>query len=557
MNGDEARTAARLDEYLDAVVAGRGQAPDGLNPALLATVDRVHAQGTASAPDTAFGDRLWQRLTDRPPVENSTRAPVGARMGRALAGAPARRRTDRVLRVWGTNPLANVATGALLVLTLAVGYAAARGVAPGPVGEAALAYELYVSEDRNGRRFIQLDPMTLVRRDGTPPLEDGEAWWGVTSGDGSTLVSILEPEGGASPWAPVEEVTIVVRDGRTGVERTRFHPAMLPAISPRLSHDGTRLVVQTIPMASGPPDAAETPVDVPPTWHVYDTADGRLLATVPHEQWRESYAIDRAGRHVYQLQVSVVSRDPAELTGPRPAQLIVTELASDGQTKQLTLPDVMSGYWATDRILRGSPATGFFAPALARSPDGPRLAIVHADEDVVTIVDAERLTVERTIRLARSEALRDRLFALLPLVPREARAKQAAIGTELRAVFGPDGRHLYVTGTDTVINAVGRLELRSRGLRVVDLGRGEIVAELSPDLWGRNYAPDPLVAPDGQSIYVEIPKYPERRNTSAYLLRRLDATTLETLAEREVWNWTSILLKPVRPESSVPYPSAA
>jgi hypothetical protein len=181
---------------------------------------------------------------------------------------------------------------------------------------------------------------------------------------------------------------------------------------------------------------------------------------------------------------------------------------------------------------------GRLTPGLAMSPDGRTLAVVHADLEAVTPIDPERLVVGRTIELARPTSWRDRLGALLPLALQEAEAKQAEEGTWIAASFGADGRHLYLTGSQTEFGDRNRPTFRDLGVRVVDLERGTIAAEL-PSGSAIDWA---LPAPDGRSIYVLGPKDPEERASAGVVLRRLDALTLEPLAERQFPTWPNVLL---------------
>ena len=536
--------AARLDDCLDALVRGERLDADGLDAGLAATVTVLHRRAVAPAPAPAFGERLWSQLAEGRSRAGSFQERVAVQSGRTRSSVPDRRRGKGVVRLWRSNWVANVATAAVVLLTVLGSSVASRSGTRGPAGEAAPSFELYVSEDRYGRRYASLDPMTLADAEGDIPFASvgSTSWFApwAASADGSTVVVIESRfSSGAAP-------EVIVFDGPSGDERGRFRPASGQLTGPVLSRDGSRLVVQASPMMPARPEKASKPSEFGwPSWRVYDTTDGRLLSTVPMREFRGASAIDPTARRLYQLDESAADAAAAANSGPWPVDLVVIDLTTGAEANRLELTNVLGGTWPTDQTLGEMTVMRRLGPTLALAPDGGRLAVVHADEEAVTLVDPERLVVERTIRLERPTTLGDRLLGLLPLVPHDAAAKQTEEATALFARFGPDGRKLYVTGYRTGPGDDGEWELVGLGLRVFDLERGTIAAELSPAIWGRNdFGAEVVPAPDGHSVYVMVPRYPERRGTSAYLLRRLDARTLETLAEREVWRWNRLLLIP-------------
>ena len=172
-----------------------------------------------------------------------------------------------------------------------------------------------------------------------------------------------------------------------------------------------------------------------------------------------------------------------------------------------------------------------FAPGFAISPDGRQLAVVHADREAVTLIDSERLAVERAIRLSRPTSLGDRLLQLLPLAPRGAAAKEPAEGAWLQAAYGVDGDRVYVWGIESTVDDAGRWDYYGSGLSVVDLTVGTVAAEVLLRTEVHGVWP----SPDGASIYVV--GYDEPRSLDAganvFPLFRLDAATLATFAKRE------------------------
>lgn len=296
----------------------------------------------------------------------------------------------------------------------------------------ASSVRLYVSDGSNATALLPLDPETLGDMGGGGKVELGLPYW-TLSADGSTLAAI-EYARNSGGNLPPDQVTIVVRDGLTGGERARFHPPE-HVVFPRLSADGARLLVESRQDMGGPR---------PTTWYVLDTTDGRVLAAVEtaelggHQVW-----LDAGARRLYQLVIANAAGGGINNTGPRPARIVAYDLTTGAEIGRRELPEVLAGSWQTDRKVQGYPVTAQLHPGIALSPDGRRLAIVHADADALTLVDTERLAVERTVPLARPVGLLERLS----LAPRVARAKYLE-GIMRQALFAPDGRHLYVYGTE-------------------------------------------------------------------------------------------------------------
>ena len=193
------------------------------------------------------------------------------------------------------------------------------------------------------------------------------------------------------------------------------------------------------------------------------------------------------------------------------------------------------------------------APGFAISPDGRQLAVVHADREAVTLIDSERLAVERAIRLSRPTSLGDRLLQLLPLAPRGAAAKEPAEGAWLQAAYGVDGDRVYVWGIESTVDDADRSDYYGSGLSVVDLTVGTVAGEVLLRTEVHGVWP----SPDGASIYVV--GYDEPRSLDAganvFPLFRLDAATLATLAKREFSAPRWLVLQPrASDDASMPEP---
>jgi hypothetical protein len=168
----------------------------------------------------------------------------------------------------------------------------------------------------------------------------------------------------------------------------------------------------------------------------------------------------------------------------------------------------------------------FFEPAMTLSPDGQRLAVIHAAADNITVLGAHNLEVEKTFSFGPP----DNLWDLLGFAPALAYAKLDMQGTIRQAAFSTNGRYLYVFSQEIWVRSEDAPT--ERGLQLVDLEQEGIVTEALPEYQIQWVEP----APDG-TIYAfgttEDNLGPrEIRFDSPSVLWRLDGLTLEILAER-------------------------
>jgi len=365
--------------------------------------------------------------------------------------------------------------------------------------------------------LVPLDARTLSDRQDRPPLTFATRFITV-SPDGALLATFDYVRAGG-PLSPPGDTTVTIRDNRTGAARGSFHPPA-PVIGTRLSRDGARLVVQPYPSGGAPPDE----------WDVLDTADGHLLATVnaaPSNDYVPTL-IDADAQALYRF---ITAAPAATAPGPRPISLIAYDLRTGAERGRLALPEVTTGSWPTGRMVQGEAVRAALSPGIALSPDGRQIAIAHADTDRVTLIDTQHLTIARTINLTGGSGL----LHVLGLIPQPVAAKgPPGVGTSRDAIYAPDGRSLYLSGAQTLLDDHDAQTFHSRGLTRLDLTRNTITADALP---GRtiNWV---LPAPDGQSIFVFGPKEGEGDSHILLpdvpsLLQRLDARTLAVRAERE------------------------
>jgi plastocyanin/DNA-binding beta-propeller fold protein YncE len=390
------------------------------------------------------------------------------------------------------------------------------------------AAALYVADSSPANALTPLDPATLAPLADRPEVSTGSSFPPVLSADGST-VAIVGTDGG-----------IVVRDGLYGPERLRIDPqAEIGNIA--LSADGRRLVAEVIADSS----AAHLQT---PAWKLFDTGNGRLIAAVENAEsgilWG-ALAIDPNTLRLYRLAYDDPSEFGVHTDGPFPSRLIVDDLSTGAEIGRIELPDVLAGFWqGVETVAAGDgeePLMKQMLPGLALSPDGRSLAIAHADRDALTVIDTEQLAVVRTVDVGRSASFWRRFATELSFAPAPASAK-ALEGTMIQAVFSPDGRHIYVFGVTSRMEGT-MPTFEGLGLRVVDVESGRVTAEALPDEIIDRVQP----SPDGGSLYVAGPG-----GGAGYALRRVDAATLDVLAERETFDWQGFLVQsamadPARP----------
>lgn len=414
---------------------------------------------------------------------------------------------------WGSHhsPWLALVLGLVLLLTLGVG---GRPVAARLSQElrSRPSEDLLVSDGPTRVRFSALDPETLVDVP-TASLVPAGPYSRALSADGATLASLM---------LGVNNV-IVIQDAQTNAQRAQF--AAPTGLGPLLvNRDGTRLVLES----PGSTDDAKAP-----RWTVLDGRTGQIVSQVGADRPSAAPSVlDPAGAYLYQLALQ------GGQAGLQPVELIRYDLSTGMPAGRLVLPDILAGSWPTDKMIQGEQLRSLFAPGMAVSPDGQQLAIAHAESAQVTFIAAEPLAVERTTSI---EPPANPVGWLVPEV-RTAWAKQPPEGTIRWATFSADAQHVYVWGRQTQVDAQGQLSYDNFGVNAMSPDGGGVVAESLRDTWVDQLVP----APDGRSVYViglADPSATSENDISPYLLRRLDASTLATLSQRELSGYHTLLVR--------------
>lgn len=493
---------------------------------LLGNLDRP------TAPSPAFAAALWDRLEAELRLEqpNANERLADSRPAARLSivalpvapsGRPIPFRSGRARRM---AAFANIAATLLVMLgTLAVALVARPSSRVAAPASPTPPFDLYASTGDAGGSYLALDQASLADLPGRPPLSLApvrETDRRLVSTDGSTQVA-EEP----TVISGRKTVRFTSRDVRTGSVRATWEISGSWAATLHLSDDGGRLVVGIDALLRLDPNAG-----LHVGWNVFDTASGRLLSSV-QASFGETYRVwmDPAARRLYRLSAP---RTLAAKTSNEWPALTVHDLATGAEIGRVDLPGLAAGIWDVPGTfgVERSPGAVFTA-------DGRRLIIAHADRDAVTIVDTERLTVERTVELTRPRGTLDRALAWLGLAPLEAAAKSID-GTAVDAALSPDGRHLYLTRYETILDHGGQTPTLGDSLQAVELARGEIVAEVQLG----THLDSLTVAPNGESLYAVTHPATDAPAPAETTIRRLDAATLAPLAERRFPDRRELLL---------------
>jgi DNA-binding beta-propeller fold protein YncE len=377
---------------------------------------------------------------------------------------------------------------------------------------------MYVIDGVDGTVLEPIDPTTLIddpsRRvlDTADPSIPGSPW-AISSADGSTLAQVFYYLN-SSPY------TVRILDAATGMERVRFRTPV-GLYDPQLSADGSRLVGQE--GIGG---------NTRPVWRILDTSTGRTLGRVRQQgpdHWGRHVLISPDGDRLYML---VSYGSGSESKRPGPPLLVAYDLPSGRTRETLKLDDVLAGSWRIKGEESGADfVVAQWQPGFALSPDGGTIAVVHPDQDTLTLVPARSLKEALTLEISRPKSL----LKWLGLSPATAYAK-ALEGVSLRTQFSPDGGTLYVTGVASEVDKQGKPHYRGLGLRAIDVRTGRIKAEA---LEGRQlYGLEP--SQDGRSLYTFASSGESANGTST--LYRLEATDLRILATRQFNGYQGIYL---------------
>ena len=442
---------------------------------------------------------------------------------------PQRRRVAP--RLLGRAPLA-LGTALLVIVAAIIGgreLATFRNQVPATPG-VVNGKAIYLSPSFNGSGWIQIDPQSLMDVSTKPLLDIAPTTTNSSeaqvSTDGSTII-VSTFSGG--------EVTTRVFDGRTGQLRGYFVPEVAMALDD-LSADGA--------LAMGRVGDNRSPIGGEKV--IVSVADGHVLRRVPAAASFDGVVQGRPVAPDLSAIYYVMTPVALSLTSAVPQSLPYSLIVQSTMTGALSAPIPLPGI--TGGTVYSGPITALrtltVRPALAISADGARLAALSADGRTLDVVDLHTFAVS-SLTIHKRTSLID-LFS--PLI---AAAKTLNDQEQQAMLFTPDGMALISWVTETHYDDINGATRATRGIQRIDVATGLIVAE--------NSTPDGIygiaMSPDGQNAYLVL-RTKEPPNP-LYVLRRLDAQTLERKAERALPDYEElqVLAAPV-PARAIPTPTA-
>ncbi|MDP9265714.1 MAG: hypothetical protein M3O91_06310, partial [Chloroflexota bacterium] len=402
-------------------------------------------------------------------------------------------------------PLALAAAVVIVVFAVVAGRQLASfrdrigAAAPGVVAGKAI----YLSPSFNGSEWIQIDPVTLKDLSTRPLLDirptSSNSFDTVVSADGSTII--------VGDFRNLAAPTRAVYDARTGQLRSYLVPQIGMVID-ALSADGTTAIgrIGSNRNALSDPKA------------IISVADGHVIRTVPAGPtfWLDRTLTAPDLGAIYYITAAVPASESLDVSIQQPLSLIVQSTVTGALSAPVPLPGISMGdILATPGSATPTRSVG---PGIALTADGTRLVALSYDGATLDLVDTSTLAVTG-VKVHRKTSVWD---LLRPLV---AEAKELTDQQSIEMRFMPDGRSLVVFVSDRHYGQDGQT-VTARAIQRIDLATGLIAAESSAaeGIYGSE------VSPDGRSVYLVVrAKEPP---APAYLLRRLDADTLDLKAER-------------------------
>ena len=228
---------------------------------------------------------------------------------------------------------------------------------------------------------------------------------------------------------------------------------------------------------------------------VYDFASGEQTARLALDFMPEWIAYVLGGKTLAVYGVPL-GDDPGVAQPPAP-QLLLLDPTNLEASKELRFDSLLDGDWCLENCDKSHELrlAAMWKPALTLSPDGSRLYIVHADQEILTSIDL----AQGAVHDAAIEKATSWLERLLSATAGVAHAKGPAEGAIKSAMVSPDGSRLYVLSQRL---SADQESYQGQELQVIDLSGGQapgsVLAstELTPDRYV--YAMQPLS--DGESL---------------------------------------------------------
>ena len=370
------------------------------------------------------------------------------------------------------------------------------------------ARAIYLTSSFNGSGWIRIDALTLKDLTSAPLLP--------IAATGTNSSYTLEPQDGSIVLVadfPPQSAKMTIYDGRTGRPRGQL-VLQTKMVIDAMSADGAT-VIGRIGTTNEPITGAKAVVSV---------ADGHVIRTVPAavipgeiDAW--PVAPDLSAMYFFTTPTHL-SATPDQPLGLQPLSLVVQDTVTGRTSSPIPLPGITAGAVLAfgSPTVAGTPTT--YRPGIALSSDGKRLAALSFDGRTLDLIDTRTLEVT-TVQVRPKASLLDLLG------PRIAFGKTLN-DVEMRPIrFTPDGSALLSYAQRTHYDDLGGPVYTTTAMQRIDVASGVITAERQANDEG-TYGFQ--VGADGTSLYVI-----SRSNSGpskSFVLRRLDAVTLEVRAER-------------------------
>jgi hypothetical protein len=442
-------------------------------------------------------------------------------------------RSRRRESTWRT-PVA-IAVAALVLVAAVIGgrqlaifrdkSAATQGVVAGKA--------IYLAPSFNGSGWIQIDPETLKDVSTKPLLAisptSANSSETQVSPDGSTII--------VGVYSSISNPTRAIYDARTGALRGYLVPqvAMLPEF---LSADGTMAMGRLGTNSNSENDAKA----------IISLADGHVIRTVPPGPIGDVQAIPAAPdlSEIYYVTVPAAPSPLSTTPTLQPYSLVVQSTVTGALSAPVALPGISGGVISRSAPTNGALPAGLLSvrASIAVTSDATRMAALSYDGLTLDLVDLKTLAVT-TVKVRQKTSLFD---LLRPVI---AAAKSPLDEQHRGIAFTPDGSALLVLITETHYDDLAGPRRSSLGMQRIEITTGLISAETSftDGVFGFQ------ITPDGKSVLLIA--RPPNSTPPAYSLRRLDARTLEQMAERALPDYAElqIVMAPVASSRTGPTPT--
>lgn len=333
----------------------------------------------------------------------------------------------------------------------------------------------------------------------------------LSSGDGRTLVAVEQRDG----------IVRVMRPD-SGVLLHSFRlPANVDTLNLALSRDGSRLFTSQ--------KFAPQQPNRPQIWYDLSTSDGRILNRITLA--RPCCALAQYDQRVDRLLVLQAPKQPMSNSDPGPPTLISYDAASGHLVQFVILARLRYGVWRGGTDRNGDRQFTMWTPGFALSPHESQIAIFDDSSGRITFVNASTLKVTSAANIGMRQSALETVIGWLGIAPSEALAKDFR-GANVEMQYSPNGRLLYVTGTEFLPGV--HSQAHSIGIRALDVAKRQWTGQASKrqTLWWTQ------ASPDGSALYSLSPITADAVMCPC-VLRRHNPLTLQVTAKSYIWRYAN------------------